>query len=167
MRRFQPQRGFTLIELVMVIVLIGIISVYAAPRLGSLTAYNLTQATNELIEVIRFAQETSMIRVDSGFQVVTGGADHYRVSEYDYTGPTLSNIASPLTGSSPFTANSGEWSGITTSGLSISFDTRGYPCASVAPCMAHMTSVQTISLTAAGESRTITIEPITGFVHAN
>jgi MSHA pilin protein MshC len=163
----QRTQGFTLIELVMVIVLIGILSVYAAPRLGSLASYNLTQATNELIEAIRFAQETSMIRVDDSLEVVIGSPDKYRVREYNFGSGSTQQTTSPLSGSTPFIADSGEWSDITVSGLSLSFDTRGYPCASVAPCNSPMTSTQSITLSVPGDSQTITIEPITGFVHAN
>lgn len=157
-------KGFTLVELIMVIVLVGVISVYAAPRLGSLTSYDLNQATNELIEVIRFSQETSMIRVDTNYQVVIGAADKYRVKAYSGSGPA-SDITSPLTGSSSFIENSSDWSGITVSGLNLSFDTRGYPCATIAPCTTHMTSTQSITLSTSSESRTIIIEPLTGFVH--
>jgi MSHA pilin protein MshC len=163
----QTSQGFTLIELVMVIVLIGILAVYAAPRLGSLSSYSLTQATSELIEAIRFAQETSMIRVDDSLEIVSGGTDKYRVREYNYSSSSTQQTTSPLTGTTPFVANSAEWSGITVSGLSLSFDTRGYPCASVAPCTSPMTSTQSITLSVPGDSQTITIEPITGFVHAN
>lgn len=167
MTAFRSHRGFTLIELVMIIIVVGIVAVYAAPRFGSLSTYNLTRASNELVQAIRFAQEGSMNRVDSSFQLVSGGADIFRVREYMYSITSTQEVSSPLTGASPFIANAGEWSGITTSSLNLSFDTRGYPCATVAPCSNPMTTTQTITLIAAGETRIITIEPITGFVYAN
>lgn len=163
--RDQRSAGFTLIELVMVIILIGIIAVYAAPRFGALSSYNLTQATSELVEAIRYAQEASMARIDRSYQVVTGGADNYRVSEHD--GSAASDIASPLTGSTPFTANAAEWSGIGVTALNLSFDTRGYPCATVSPCSSHMTTALSYTLMAGGETRTITVEAITGFAYVN
>lgn len=168
MKHLHRQSAFTLIELVMTILLVGIVAIYAAPRLGALSSYNLTSATDELIEVIRFAQETSMVRADSGFQVTSGGADKYHVYEYLYTSSSSQEVTSP-NGASPFVANGGEWSGITVSAQNLSFDTRGYPCNSAAPCNTHMTATVSVVLTdtASGDTRTIIIEPITGYVHAN
>lgn len=155
-------RGFTLVELILVIVLVGILSVYALPRLDSLTSYDLNQSTNELIEAIRFAQETSMIRVNTQYQIVTGAPDIYRVQQYT---SSASDISNPLTGASSFTADSNDWAGISVTAVNLSFDTRGYPCASTAPCSTHMTNPLTIDVSASGETRSITIEPLTGFVH--
>lgn len=167
MTNSRQSAGFTMIELVLVIILIGIMAVVAAPRLGSLDAYNVTRASSELVEVIRYAQEQAMANVAVDLQVVTGGGDEYRVREYVHASSTTQEVTSPLTGSSPFINDSAEWSNITASALSLSFDSRGYPCNSTAPCSAPMTTQQTITISAPGETRTITIEPITGYVYAN
>lgn len=160
--------GFTLVELVMTIIIVGIMAVYAIPRLGSLAVYDLANGTDELVEAIRFAQETSMLQVDLGYQIETNNGDDYLVQEYDYATATTSDINSPLGGNSPYTEEGDIWNSIATSSLSLSFDTRGYPCNSVAPCTTHMTSAQTITLTHnSGETRSITIEPITGYAYAN
>ena len=169
------QLGFTLVELVMTIIIVGIMAVYAVPRLGSLATYDLTNAANELVEAIRFAQESSMLRVDSGYQIVTNdGSSDYRVQECAYanttpvTCTTTSDINSPISSSSSYIQDGEIWNKISANGLSFSFDTRGYPCNAVAPCTAHMTVAQTITLThTSGETTTVTIEPISGYAYVN
>lgn len=163
----RPQ-GFTLVELVMTMVVVGIMAAYAVPRLGSMAIYDLTNAAHELVEAVRFAQETTMVRVDSSLEVVTNSGTDYRVQEYNHVTTTTANISSPLTGSSPYRESGDIWNNIAVSSASISFDSRGYPCAMVAPCSTRMTTAQTIVLThTSGESKSITIEPISGFVHVN
>jgi MSHA pilin protein MshC len=53
-------KGFTLIELVMIIVLIGIISVYAAPKLGNVASTKADAFTDKLRADIRYAQNLAM-----------------------------------------------------------------------------------------------------------
>ena len=53
-------KGFTLIELVMIIVLIGIISVYAAPKLGNVVSTKADAFTDKLRADIRYAQNLAM-----------------------------------------------------------------------------------------------------------
>ncbi len=55
-------RGFTLIELVMVIVLIGIIAVFVAPRLPNITTTNAGAFVDKLRADIRYAQNLAMTR---------------------------------------------------------------------------------------------------------
>jgi MSHA pilin protein MshC len=54
------QKGFTLIELVMIIVLIGIVAAFAAPRLGNITSANAGSFADKLRADLRYAQNLSM-----------------------------------------------------------------------------------------------------------
>ena len=54
--------GFTLIELVMVLVLIGILAVFVAPKLGDVTSSNAGAFTDKLRADIRYAQNLAMTR---------------------------------------------------------------------------------------------------------
>ena len=54
------RKGFTFIELVMVIVLIGIIAVYAAPRLSNVTDTKAGAFVDKLRADIRYAQNLAM-----------------------------------------------------------------------------------------------------------
>jgi MSHA pilin protein MshC len=61
------QQGFTLIELITVIILLGILSAFAVSRFPSSQRYSTTIITNQLIASLRLAQQTALSRasVDS------------------------------------------------------------------------------------------------------
>ncbi len=56
------RNGFTLIELVMVLVLIGILAVFVAPRLPNITASHAISFSDKLRADIRYAQNLAMTR---------------------------------------------------------------------------------------------------------
>lgn len=56
------QQGFTLIELIAVIVLLGILSAFAISRFPSSQSYSTTIIKNQLIASIRLAQQTALSR---------------------------------------------------------------------------------------------------------
>lgn len=78
------QQGFTLIELITVIILLGILSAFAASRFPSSQSYSTAIITNQLIASLRLAQQTALSRssVDSINHTqldVTGGSDDWRL----------------------------------------------------------------------------------------
>lgn len=54
------QRGFTLIELVMVIVLLGVLAVFAAPRIFNSNDFNARGFHDETLAFLRYAQKTAI-----------------------------------------------------------------------------------------------------------
>lgn len=66
-------RGFTLLELIAVMIIVSVMSVGLFSRLGSITSANVQAGRDDLIAALFFAQQTAMAR--SGIQaVVTAGA---------------------------------------------------------------------------------------------
>ncbi len=63
------QRGFTLIELVTVIILLGILSTFAISRFPSTQSYSTTIIKNQLLASARLAQQTSLSRASSAVNV--------------------------------------------------------------------------------------------------
>jgi MSHA pilin protein MshC len=63
----KSQQGFTLIELITVIILLGILSAFAVSRFPSSQSYSTNIITNQFIASARLAQQTSLSRssVDS------------------------------------------------------------------------------------------------------
>lgn len=157
----KPTTGFTLIELVMVIVLVGILAVVAAPRLGDKAVYDLDRATHDLIEAIRYAQEQSMVHsgalpyqiaiTTSGFTVTQSGT----------------SIPNPLDGSASYSNNTTEWTGISISAAqTISFNSRGAPTCTTA-CSTPGDASVTLTLTKSGNNTSLTIEKFTGYAYRN
>ena len=76
------QQGFTLIELITVIVLLGVLSAFAVSRFTSSQSYSTTVIKNQLIASARLAQQTAMSRssVSSSGQTqlqITGDSDNW------------------------------------------------------------------------------------------
>lgn len=140
--------GFTLVELVIVILLLGILSVYAVGRLYP--DYTARQASEELVQAIRHAQERAMDL--GGGTGVTIEADGFR-----FTGMTVSasewRLLKPGASIDASLSPTG----------SISFDTTGRPlCSGGLACSAGQA---VITVQANDRSETLTLEPITGYVH--
>src|SRR5674476_652767 len=54
------QRGFTLIELVMVIVILGVLAVYAAPRMFNSGDFYARGFHDETLSILRYAQKSAI-----------------------------------------------------------------------------------------------------------
>lgn len=74
-------RGFTLVELVTIIILLGIIAVVALPRMDSALSFRAVQFRDQAIGALRFAQKTAvshrrLVCVAFGSNSVTLTIDH-------------------------------------------------------------------------------------------
>lgn len=104
-------RGYTVVELVLVIVILGILSAVAAPRFFDNDAFSERAFFDEVGTAVRYAQK---VAVASGCRVrVTLAADSYAVAQQAPAGgtcdpfnttfplPALLTDGSPLAGSAP------------------------------------------------------------------
>lgn len=146
------QHGFTLIELVLVIVLLGILAVVAVPRLNTADFDEYAYA-EETLAALRYARQTAVARNDK--IAVDFSANAWQIC----TGETC-------TGSNALTnpGNGRPWNGsavgqgrapagVAVSGPDFHFDGLGRP---------SFSSVQSITL----GSRSLTVHPQTGHVEA-
>lgn len=158
---YRSTAGFTLIETVMVILLIGVLGVVAAPRLGGQAVYDLESATHDLIEAIRYAQEQSMVHSGAAPYQIAITTSGYTVTQ---NGAPITN---PLDGSAGYSHNPTEWAGVSISAAqTISFNSRGTPTCSIA-CSTPDDSSVSLTLTKSGNSVSITIEKFTGYAYRN
>jgi MSHA pilin protein MshC len=163
------QHGFTLIELIMVIILIGIIAAYAAPRFNR-DAYDARAASVEIIEAIRYAQTMAMQHsglaadadADPDFYYFQIAGNTYTVAIGDSSTPTISTVANPMTGAAAYAQSwaAGKVTLAVTGAASIHFNSRGEPVSSTGSSLAANT---TINVTTGSETNTVTVEQLTGF----
>ena len=74
--RWPYQKGFTLTELVLTMVIMGVLTVVVAPRFVSVQAYSSRAAYNDVLSSLRYAQKLAVV---SGCQV------RYSINEKTYS----------------------------------------------------------------------------------
>ena len=164
--------GFTLIELVMVIVLIGILAVYAAPKLGNITSTNSGAFTDKLRADIRYAQNLAMSQNRSYriyFNTAPSSNPGYAVvndANADGWGTTGANeyAQDPArSGNLSIALNAGQYAGITFSAIGFSgnyveFNSLGVPYDS----LGALTVSKSVTVSPVG---TVTVTAQTGAVN--
>ena len=149
--------GFTLIEFVMVILLVGIVSVVVLPK-WSVQSFSLQHEARRLLSDIRYAQALSM----------TSGQRYrwVRISASSYRILNESGVAIVLpAGSTTMVFTSGVTMGTLVNlpnGL-LAFDALGAPYTTSAIPGTALAAPAIIPLTSAGQTQNITITPQTGW----
>lgn len=142
MRR--SERGFTLVELVTVVILVSIISVTLFSRLGSVSSTNLHASRDDLIAALFFAQQTAMARSNNNIQLVVT-ANSVSVNEANVP-IVVHSKGYPLTFSS----------GVTATPITLTYDKLG---------RINTSAAATITLTATGGMSTVVTIETTGYAH--
>lgn len=141
-------RGFTMIELTVVIVIVGILAVVAVAKLSGVDAFEVQGFFDSTKSAVRFAQKLAVAQRTN--VVVVVNATNVNVC---YTNPGCgSPVTDPTTGQA-MTLSAPD--GVSLTGpASISFDGLG-----------RATPGGTITVNGAGISRSLTVEQETGYVH--
>jgi MSHA pilin protein MshC len=159
-------RGFTLIELTVVLVLLALLAFIVVPRLSQNTI-ELSGQAEQVARDIRYAQTLSSTRgAVLGSQgryciFFTATGYQFRHNSNNSATPCTTAVAHPATGSSAAVVLGGGTAVSTTNltGNYAEFDTKGQPTSLAAPA-----ANATITLTATGGPRTVVISPVTGKV---
>ena len=162
-------KGFTLIELVMVIVLLGILAVYAAPRLGNIFSMKGASFTDKLRADIRYAQNLAMT---SGLRSrVTLTAGSYAVtSSATSTCSSFNPARDPATGGSFSVSLTGSYAGITLTlpaMTCLEYDSLGrpYDCTGLGGVCSAVLSGMSITVNSSGVAGSVLVSSQTGAVN--
>lgn len=90
----QGVRGFTLIELIMVLVLVGIVAVFAAPRLGG-QDFNARGFHDGTLAFLRYAQKTAIAQRRTVCVAFTADAATLTIASAANTSSCDTNLAGP------------------------------------------------------------------------
>jgi len=148
--------GFTLIELVTVLVILAVISAFIASR-GSTLNTDLTARLSEVRSQLRFLQLRAM-KNGTPVGLECDSADGTYGARYVANSTTIA-----LPGETSATISlSGK--SMTMTSFFFSFDANGIPYTGATPTKIDSATNATISITAGGQTGTLTVTPETGFV---
>jgi len=150
-RTRNPEHGFTLVEIVVTIVIMGILAAVVMPRFMGRGAFDSRAFYDEAQMVVRYAQKTAIAR---------RGQIYVCITSTTVSAGTVSDcsslVAHPLTGN-PLTSTAP--SGVTLTPTSFSFDGGGRPSPNA------QTTITFTSGIAGDPARQIVVEAETGYVH--
>jgi MSHA pilin protein MshC len=162
--RMNAQRGFTLAELVIVMVIVGVLSAVAVPRLFNQSEFAGRGGRDFLASGLRYAQKSAIalrrnVCVDvAGSTVAATIAAAPGSDQPCDAGAALLHPANNLSYADP--ANALPGGATVTASASVVFDALGRPLAAPATPLAA-----TMTIAVAGAAVPVSIEPETGLVH--
>jgi MSHA pilin protein MshC len=147
--------GFTIVELVAVMVIFGIIAAIAAPRFVGMDAFNARGSYSTLTSALRYAQKTAIAQRRNVYAAINTSA---RTVCLGYTSNCSSAVIDPATQAAYSKTLSSNVT-ITASTTPIGFDGLGRP-------VPNATATFTIqnAVVPSESTRTITVEAETGYV---
>ncbi len=154
------QRGFTLVELIMVIVIMGVLAVYAVPKLFDSSLFYAKGFHDDSLAYLRYAQKTAIaqrrtICVSFGSSSVTLNIASAAATTDCAAAGTLSGPQ----GVAPATLTAKPGISYTVTPSNFNFNGLGQPITGAGAAM----GTQSFQVTGAPQS--ITVEAVTGYVH--
>jgi MSHA pilin protein MshC len=151
--------GFTLVELIVTLILVGILAVVAIPKLAGLSAYNTLGFYDRVASGIRFAQKQAIAKRKNVCANFTGNSVTFRfASSAGAAAPCDADLTGP-NGEAPYV---------------LAPDPRGVGAVIFSPtptdfqfdALGRPTVGQAITVTGDG-SKTLSVEPETGYVRTS
>jgi prepilin-type N-terminal cleavage/methylation domain-containing protein len=152
--------GFTMVEIVIVIVVIGIAALLAIPMMSSAASLQIRSAANMVAADLEYAKSMAISRGQNYSVTFDTSADSYTI-----VGPDGNPIEHPVKKGFDYVVsfqnesrlNQVHISNVNFNGTqTVTFDCLGSPV--------NLTVEGTVSLQADGITKTVTVEPVTGFI---
>lgn len=150
--------GFTLVEIIIVVVILSIVALTAVPMMSSAASIQIRSAVNMIAADIEYARSMAISKGQYYSVRFDKDADSYQIEDQSST-----VIQHPVKTGSKYIVNFRTESrlsrvditSVTFSGQIVTFDCLGSP---------NNTSTGSVTLQAGGVTATVNIEPVTGFV---
>jgi prepilin-type N-terminal cleavage/methylation domain-containing protein len=168
MRKLQHRSGFTLIEILCVVVILGIASAIIIPQIGSRDDLNAAAAARVLMSDLMYAQNRAIATQKKHFVMFNGQT--YTVQSRNTDVSALFTITQPIT-KDPYVVTFGQATTPlanaslgTPSPSTLAFDEMGSPYSynAGANTLTALSQPGTISVTCGAKTLTVSIEPYTG-----
>lgn len=155
------QRGFTLIELIMTMVIVGILAVAVAPRFFDNNVFQSRGFADEVQATLRYAQKVAVAQRRNVCVAITA-------SDISLTSASVGGAASPCDNS--LASPAGQPAGCPSvtyricapSGVTLAFDSASTIFDALGSSTANTITISTIS----GAANPIVVEAVTGYVHS-
>jgi prepilin-type N-terminal cleavage/methylation domain-containing protein len=153
----KQERGFTAIELILVIVILGILAAIAYPRFQGLPGIRVSAAAQEIAGVIRYAQSQAISTAYNYKVYFYAGTNSYSVYQVNRSSGAETIISNPLkAGNYPVALNT-DYPGVTIGAdYTVEFDYLGAPDGG-----------GSVTISGGGTSMTISVLANTGRVTAS
>lgn len=157
------QRGFSLVELVIVLVMTSVLAAVAVPKIFNINGFNARGFHDQSLAYLRFAQKTAVAqRRTVCVAFATSTISTITLTMASAAGTTNCSSATALTGpqgESPVVLSSKSGVTYASNPTAFNFDSLGQPITTSGTAQATQT------LQVSGISDTITVETTTGYVH--
>lgn len=153
------RRGFTLVELVMVLVVLGILAVFAAPRMFERSDFDARGLHDVTLSYLRYAQKTAIAQRRTVCVSFTTSTIALRVANLAGVFDCAGVSGTALTGPDGNASGSANGAAYSATPATFGFDALGQPVDTSGSTVVKAT------IQVANAGKTITIEAITGYVH--
>ncbi len=156
------QRGFTLTELVIVLIITGVLAAVAVPRLFNQDQFAARASHDFVVSSLRYAQKSAIAMRRPICVLATGTNLTITIGTAPTLGSCVTDLMNPANGLRYADAGNALPGSVTMAGSTqFAFDTAGRPLASGG---AHAPLASAVAITVNGYAQPVTVEPESGLV---